>query len=122
MCTDVEQLGPSAPAAPFFRSCARKSTRHESQKSKPDRATNNFSTNPQSSSQQQALDMYFYLNVFVKALVPVKIISPSARNALEPAAQEILRPLHFHSLQATCALYTWPKNEYSTSAGYFSGG
>jgi len=81
-----------------------------------------FSTNPQRSSQQQALYMYFYLTVFVKAFVPVKITSPSARKALEPASQEILRPLHFHSLEATCALYTWQKSEYSTSAGYFSGG
>jgi hypothetical protein len=77
----------------------------------------NFSTDPQRSSQQQALDMYFYLTVFVKAVVPVKITNPFARTALNPASQEILRPLHFHSLPARCALYTWQKNEYSTSAG-----
>jgi hypothetical protein len=33
-----------------------------------------FSTNSQRSSQQQALDMYFYLTVLVKALVSVKIL------------------------------------------------
>jgi hypothetical protein len=33
-----------------------------------------FSTNSQHSSQQQALDMYFYLTVLVKALVSVKIL------------------------------------------------
>jgi hypothetical protein len=71
----------------------------------------NFSTNPQRSSQQQALDMYFYLTAFVKALVPVKIIGRSERNAQESPLPEILRLLHFHSLPATCALYTWRKNE-----------
>jgi hypothetical protein len=38
------------------------------------------------------------------------------------APQEILSLRHFHSNQAASALYTWRKNEYSTSAGYFSGG
>jgi hypothetical protein len=42
----------------------------------------NFSTNPQRSSQQQALYIHFCLTVFVKAFVSVKIlISPVRRLA-----------------------------------------
>jgi len=74
MCIRVEQIDPSTRARSFFRNCARKSTRLRIKNSQAEQASLNFSTDPQRSSQQQALDMYFYLADFVKALVPVKII------------------------------------------------
>jgi hypothetical protein len=38
-----------------------------------------FSTNPQRSSQQQALDLCLYLTVFVKVLMPVIIAKPPSK-------------------------------------------
>jgi hypothetical protein len=38
-----------------------------------------FSTNPQRSLQQQALDLCLYLTVFVKVLMPVIIAKPPSK-------------------------------------------
>jgi hypothetical protein len=40
----------------------------------------NFSTNPQCSSQQQALETYFYLTAFVRAIVAVKIAEATIKS------------------------------------------
>src|SRR6516225_842919 len=38
------------------------------------------------------------------------------------ALPEILNQPYFHSSLSVSTLYTWPKNEYSTLAGYLYGG
>jgi hypothetical protein len=57
----------------FFQSSARESTGHHTPNHKTGGPFPHFSTNPQRSSQQQAIAVYFFLIVFVKALVSVKI-------------------------------------------------
>jgi hypothetical protein len=60
-----------------------------------------FSTNPQRSSQQQALDMHFLLTAFVKVLMSVKIIQslPQTRRAGNPQAAAFpQRPGHLRAL------------------------
>jgi hypothetical protein len=101
--------GPLRKNPRVFRATAKPSTAHRCAKSQSGLRLWNFSTNPQHSSQQQEVFLFYLEKSLVMSDVFVKMWQTG--NASRPQTNR-----YFHSPLPLPGLYTLRKNEYSTLA------